>query len=71
MRGERTLNIFNMFVTLDVSKLSSLSKFFASCREEKGGHATHGEVCGQEDGGAKGLGAATGSSAAHAEDPRL
>ena len=34
-RAERTLNIINMFVTLDVSKLSGWLNAYASCRVER------------------------------------
>ena len=51
--AERTSNMPLMSVTLDVSKLSSWLKANAYCRVEKEGHATRGEVRGQEDGGAK------------------
>jgi len=36
-RAERTVNINSMFVTLDVSKLSSWLNAFAPCRVEKAG----------------------------------
>ena len=41
---ERTVNIWSMFVTLEVSKLSGWLNAFAFCRESKGGHAMRDEV---------------------------
>ena len=35
----------NMFVTLDVSRLSGWLNADAPCRESKEGHAVRGEVC--------------------------
>ena len=37
----------NMFVTLDVSRLSGWVNFIASCRESKEGHAVRGAVYGR------------------------
>ena len=41
---ERTTNMWTMFVTLEVSKLSGWLNADARCRESKGGHAVRGEV---------------------------
>jgi len=41
-RAERTRNIQNMVMTLEVSKLSGWLKALAYCRVEKGGHAMRG-----------------------------
>ena len=41
-RAERTLNMKNMVVTLEVSKLSGWLKAVVRCAESKGGHATRG-----------------------------
>ena len=41
---ERTANKPNMFVTLEVSKLSGWLNATASCRESNGGHAVRDEV---------------------------
>ena len=38
----RTQNMPNMFVTLEVSKLSGWLNALASCRESKGGHTVVG-----------------------------
>ena len=44
-RGEeRTWNMPNMFVTLEVFKLSGWLNAYAFCREPKGGHTVRGEV---------------------------
>eukprot|EP00964_Phaeocystis_antarctica_P017160 scaffold9465_cov50-Phaeocystis_antarctica.AAC.2 len=40
----------NMFVTLEVSKLSGWLNLFAPCRESKGGHTVRGEGAGQQTG---------------------
>ena len=47
---ERTQNIWYMFVTLEVSKLSGWLNADASCRESKGGHTVRGEGAGLEAG---------------------
>ena len=41
---ERTPNILDMSVTLEVSKLSGWLNASANCRESKGGHSVRGEV---------------------------
>jgi len=49
-RAERTANMYAMFVTLDVSKLSGWLNAFASCRVEResiGGGATCGQAGGR------------------------
>ena len=43
---ERTRNIWDMSVTLEVSKLSDWLNADACCRESKEGHVERGEVCG-------------------------
>ena len=44
-RGEeRTWNMPNMAVTLEVFKLSGWLNAYAYCREPKGGHTVRGEV---------------------------
>ena len=43
-RAERTINMFCMVVTLDVSKLSGWLNAYAACREWNGGHTVWGEV---------------------------
>ena len=43
-RAERTANMWCMFVTLEVSKLSGWLKTHVDCRESKGGHAMPGGV---------------------------
>ena len=43
-RGERTLNMSFMSVTLDVSKLSGWLNADMDCAESKGGHAMRDEV---------------------------
>ena len=48
-RAERTLNMDCMFVTLDVSRLSSWLNFCACCRV-KGGSIGGGATCGQAGG---------------------
>ena len=48
MRGERTLNISIMFVTLDVSKLTSWLKADAPCRVAKEGIRDAGQGAGRE-----------------------
>ena len=50
---ERTLNIWYMVVTLEVSKLSGWLNADAPCRESKGGHTVWDEV---HAGGRKGGG---------------
>ena len=47
---ERTLNIWSMFVTLEVSKLSGWLNADADCRYTKGGHAMRCEVRAAGDG---------------------
>ena len=42
--GERTENMANMSVTLEVSKLSGWLNALAYCRESKEGHVVPGEV---------------------------
>ena len=44
---ERTLNMLDMSVTLEVTKLSGRLNADAPCRESKGGHAVQGEVYGR------------------------
>ena len=41
---ERTMNMADMAVTLEVSRLSSWLNADAPCRESKGGHTVRGEV---------------------------
>ena len=43
---ERTLNIWFMVVTLDVSKASGWLNALVSCRESNGGHTRCGARCG-------------------------
>ena len=45
-RAERTVNMWRMSVTLDMSKLSAWLNLCAPCRESKGGHAVRGEGAG-------------------------
>ena len=47
---ERTMNMWAMNVTLEVSKLSGWLNADAYCREPKGGHAVRGERSGQQTG---------------------
>ena len=47
---ERTSNMWFMFVTLEVSKLSGWLNADAYCRELKGGHTMRGEGAGQQTG---------------------
>ena len=44
--AERTLNMYCMVVTLDVSRLSGWLNAVADCRESKGGHTVRGEGAG-------------------------
>ena len=53
-REERTKNMWPMFVTLEVSKLSGWLNTDAPCRESKGEHSVRGEV--RATGGAGGGG---------------
>ena len=48
---ERTLNMPNMFVTLEVSKLSGWLNADTSCRESKGGHTVRQRGASREAGG--------------------
>ena len=45
-RGERTLNMYVISVTLEVSKLSGWLNALALCRVEMGARTMRGEVCG-------------------------
>ena len=68
--AERTLNMFHMFVTWDVSKLSGWLNAVASCRIEEG-HVMRAEVCRPGGGGARARGAVAVASGVHVEDQRL
>ena len=50
---ERTPNMFCMFVTLEVSKLSGWLNADASCRESKGWHMVGGEGASRGPGGGR------------------
>ena len=47
---ERTMNIWLMVVTLEVSKVSGWLNADAYCRESNGGHTVRGEGAGQQTG---------------------
>ena len=51
---ERTRNMWPMFVTLEVSKLSGWLNANAPCRESQGGHTVRGKVqAGRWEGGGR------------------
>ena len=67
-RAERTWNMYFMFPTLDVSKLSGWLNACAPCAKSKGGRTMWGEVCGPGGGWRRGA-VGQRKSGMHGEGP--
>ena len=63
---ERTVNIWSMFVTREVSQLSGWLKAYANCRGSQTGHTVRGAGCGLRavDAGERGVHACRGGEGA-------